>query len=198
MRECVTYVKHFFTETLPSHNTWWRHQMETFSALLAICAGNSPVPGEFPAQRPVTRSFDFFFDLRPDKRLSKQPWGWWFETSLWSLCRQCNKNVNLDHYLCFLQLLDRNKSWTNMNAYNLNMEASIGRLHTWNVSQHYITSHLTRCFLIVAHDACVYNLGHFSYRRIHSGWSVHRTLLVNDGPLIFASKRVFWCWTRVS
>ena len=38
--------------------TWWRHQMETFSALLAICAGNSPVPGEFPTQRPVTRSFD--------------------------------------------------------------------------------------------------------------------------------------------
>ena len=32
--------------------------METFSALLAICAGNSPVPGEFPSQRPVTRSFD--------------------------------------------------------------------------------------------------------------------------------------------
>ena len=38
---------------------WWRHQMETFSALLAICAGNSPVPGEFPAQRPVTWSFMF-------------------------------------------------------------------------------------------------------------------------------------------
>ena len=34
--------------------------METFSAVLAICAGNSPVPGEFPAQRPVTRSFDVF------------------------------------------------------------------------------------------------------------------------------------------
>ena len=46
--------------------------METFSALLAICAGNSPVPGEFPAQRPVTRSFDVYFDLRPNKRLSKQ------------------------------------------------------------------------------------------------------------------------------
>ena len=41
--------------------SWWRHQMETFSAFLAICAGNSPVPGEFPAQRPVTRSFDVFF-----------------------------------------------------------------------------------------------------------------------------------------
>ena len=47
-------------------------------------------PGEFPAQRPVTRSFDVFFDLRPNKRLSKQPWGWWFETSSWSLWRQCN------------------------------------------------------------------------------------------------------------
>ena len=44
--------------------SWWRHQMETFSALLALCAGNSPVTGEFPAQRPVTRSFDVFFDLR--------------------------------------------------------------------------------------------------------------------------------------
>ena len=41
------------------------------SALLAICAGNSPVPGEFPAQRPVTRSFDVFFDLRLNNRLSK-------------------------------------------------------------------------------------------------------------------------------
>ena len=49
--------------------------METFSALLALCAGNSPVSGEFPAQRPVTRSFDVFFDLRPNKQLSKQSWG---------------------------------------------------------------------------------------------------------------------------
>ena len=47
-------------------SSWWRHQTETFSALLAICAGNSPVPGEFPTQRPVTRSFDVYFDLRPN------------------------------------------------------------------------------------------------------------------------------------
>ena len=60
--------------------TWWRHQMETFSALLGICAGNSPASGEFPAQRPVTRSFDVFFDLRRIEQLNKQPWGWWFET----------------------------------------------------------------------------------------------------------------------
>ena len=40
------------------HNSWWRHQMETSTALLALCAGNSPVFGEFPSQRPVTRCFD--------------------------------------------------------------------------------------------------------------------------------------------
>ena len=69
---------------------WWRHQMETFSALLALCAGNSAVNGEFPTQRPVTWSFDVFFDLRVNKRLSKQSWGWWFETPESSLWRHCN------------------------------------------------------------------------------------------------------------
>ena len=51
--------------------SWWRHQVETFSALLAICAVNSPITGEFPAQRPVTRNFDVFFDLSLNKRLRK-------------------------------------------------------------------------------------------------------------------------------
>ena len=74
---------------------WWRHQMETFSALLAICAGNSPVPGEFLAHRPVTRSFDVYFDLSPNKRLSKQLWGWWFETQSRPLWRHCNGAVCL-------------------------------------------------------------------------------------------------------
>ena len=60
---------------------WWRHEMETFSALLAICVGNPPVPSEFPARRPVTRSFDVFFDMRLYQLLSKQSWGWWFETA---------------------------------------------------------------------------------------------------------------------
>ena len=46
--------------------------METFSASLAICAGNSPGTSEFPAQCPVTQSFDILFDLRLNKRLSKQ------------------------------------------------------------------------------------------------------------------------------
>ena len=49
--------------------------MEAISALQAICTGNSPVSGEFPAQRLVTRSVDVFFDLRLNKRLSKQWYG---------------------------------------------------------------------------------------------------------------------------
>ena len=73
-----------------NQQSWWRHQMETFSALQTIYAGKPPVPGEFPAQRPVTRMFDIFFDLRPNKRLSIQWWGWWIETPSRSLWRHCN------------------------------------------------------------------------------------------------------------
>ena len=47
-------------------------------------------PGDFPTQRQVTRSFDVYFDLRPNKRLSKQSWGWWFETLSYPLRRHCN------------------------------------------------------------------------------------------------------------
>ena len=78
------------------NHSWWRYQMETFSALLDICAGNSPVPGEFPTQRPVTRSFDVYFDLRPNKRVSKQLWGWWFETQshpLWRHVMSSHRNL---------------------------------------------------------------------------------------------------------
>ena len=46
---------------------WWRHQTKTFSALLSLCALKPSVTGEFPSQRPVTRGFDVFFDLRSSK-----------------------------------------------------------------------------------------------------------------------------------
>ena len=54
------------------------------------CAGNSPVTGDFPAQRPMMRSFDVFFDLRLNKRLSKQSRVWWFETPSRLLWRHCD------------------------------------------------------------------------------------------------------------
>ena len=82
--------------------------METFSALLALCAENSPASGEFPSQRPVTRSFDFSLICALNKRLSKHSRGWWFETpsrSLW-----CHRSELLYAWLsglmvhCFVQL----------------------------------------------------------------------------------------------
>ena len=84
----------------PITHAWWHPQMEKFSASLAICAGNSPVTGKFSAQRPVTRNFDVFFDLRLNKRLSKQSWGWWFETPLHSLWRHRNENL-ITSYNCW-------------------------------------------------------------------------------------------------
>ena len=62
----------------------------------------SPVPGEFLTQRPVTRSFDVFFDLRLNKRLSKQSWGWWFETLSRPLWRQCNVCIALKRYVGYI------------------------------------------------------------------------------------------------
>ena len=75
---------------------WWRHQMETSSTLLAPRAGNSPVTSEFPSQRPVTWSFDVFFDLRLNKRLSKQSRRRWFETPSRSLWHHCNAHFQRD------------------------------------------------------------------------------------------------------
>ena len=75
--------------------SWWRRPMATFSALLAICAGNSPVTGEFPAQRPLTQSFVVFFELRLNKRLSTQSWRWWFETPSRPLWRHCHAPISL-------------------------------------------------------------------------------------------------------
>ena len=59
----------------------WKKKIRVTSPLCGEFTG----PGEFPSQRPLKRNFDIFFNLRLNKRLSKQPWGWWFETlsSLW-------------------------------------------------------------------------------------------------------------------
>ena len=61
-----------------------------------VTAGNSLVTGEFPSHRPVTRSFDVFFDLRLKKLLSEQSICRWFETPSRSLLRHCNVVPNSD------------------------------------------------------------------------------------------------------
>ena len=68
----VNIISHFYLMMTSSNR-------QIFRVTGHLC-GNSPAPGEFPAQRPVTQSFVVFFDLHLNKLLSKQWWGWWFET----------------------------------------------------------------------------------------------------------------------
>ena len=85
--------------------------MKIFSALLAICAGHSPVTGEFPAQRPVTRGFDIYFDLLLNKRLSKQSWGWWFEMPSCPLCHYNDFYRRIQTYKVQLSFIVRIVAW---------------------------------------------------------------------------------------
>ena len=100
----LPYVRRKTThKTLTKHNELERLYSSIFCFMLMMTSSNGNIfrvtgplcgeftgPGEFPTQRPVTRSFGVFFDLRLNKRLSKQPWGWWFETPSWSLWHHCN------------------------------------------------------------------------------------------------------------
>ena len=77
--------------------TWWRHRMKASPALLALSEGNPPVAGALSWRWPLTPSFDVFFDLYPDKRLSKQSRCRWFETPSRSLWFHCNDMMLLWH-----------------------------------------------------------------------------------------------------
>ena len=121
--------------------------MEIFSALLPICVGNSPVIGEFPEQRPVTRSFNVFFDLHPNKRLSKQSWGWWFGTPSHPLWHHCNALTRwcrvMDICISKLTIISSDNSlspgrrqaiiWTN--AGTLLIGRTLGKKLQWNLNQ---------------------------------------------------------------
>ena len=88
----MTTIRHvyvIYTRTKSPRNMMTSSNGNIF-CVTGICAGNSPVNGEFPAQRTVRQSFDVFFDMHPNKRLSKQSWGWWFETPSHPLLHHCN------------------------------------------------------------------------------------------------------------
>ena len=93
----VITTTHFLFRLFNNAVTYWLNSTDMMTSsngnifrVSGLCMGNSPVTGEFPAQRPVTRSFDVFFDLCLNKELSKQSWGWWSETQSRSLWRQYN------------------------------------------------------------------------------------------------------------
>ena len=79
---------------------WWSMMTSSNGNIFRVTGhlcGEFTGPGEFPAQKPVTQSFDVFFDLRLNKRLSKQSWGWWSETLLSPLWRHRNANLLWKH-----------------------------------------------------------------------------------------------------
>ena len=92
------------TPTTEVLTTKWEPSLALLSVIMASSNGSIfriPGPlcgeftgnGEFPAQRPVTRSFHVFFDLRLNKWMSKQSRGWWFEMPSHSLWRHCNVSL---------------------------------------------------------------------------------------------------------
>ena len=99
----ITTLKHMQRKLHDRQNSdipdpWRHHQMETFSALLVFFfwgggGGDSPVTGEFLSLRPVTRSFELFFDMRLNKQLNEQSCGWWYKTPWYSLWRHCNDRI---------------------------------------------------------------------------------------------------------
>ena len=108
------YIKPILTKLKKTYSIGCLVHMQrrrTMMTLLTLCAGNSPVTGKFPVQMPVTRSFDAFFGLHLNKRLSKQSWGWWFETPYRSLWRHWNEyitNMNIE-----LKNVFQVSSWNN-------------------------------------------------------------------------------------
>ena len=138
--QCSLSTLHIFFHliyTQQSIKPWWRHQMETFSALLALCVGNSPVTGEFPSQRPVTRSFDVYFALHLNKRLSKQSCGWWFETPWRPLWRHCNGFCpNLGSFLWRFEQLSLRRFFIRcrLQPLSLSRNAIFSRLDFWTAS----------------------------------------------------------------
>ena len=105
-------------------------------------------------QRPVTRSFDIYFDLRPNKRLSKQRWGWWSETPSSPLWRHCNDSRSTEIYST--HAID---SFTDAGALAAGRELTLD--HNTLPKQLYIFEHNTQYVLI-----------HTPYTRIMVFWPI--------------------------
>ena len=166
--------------------------METFSALLALCAGNSPVTGEFPSQRPMTWSFGVAFDLRLNSRLSKQSWPRWFETPLLSLWRHCNTDGRQSD--CWPGLFPRQMSYNSAPSGVTRSSAVMVLLTLCDKTGHCLVSNVDRngSFLQTCHlhqiPEC--NIRYFAARQNNvtldygrGGGTVYQSVLINAGLL---------------
>ena len=182
--------------------SWWRQQMETFSALLAFCEGNSSVPGEFSAQRPVTRSFDVFFDLHRNKQISKQSRRWWFETLSGSLWRHCVSNcvnqslTRSDWVVALLVSLDHS-ILTNSGLILGLRPANERQRYFVNDVSHWLVASLESALSLMPH--AVFPLGTHLKQYTYPDSKVHRTnmgptwvLSAPDGPHVSPMNLAIW------
>ena len=114
--------------------------MGTFSASLAICAGNSPVTGEFPAHRPVTLSFEFFFDLRLNKPLSKK-------------CEAGDLRRNRTHndaIVMYCAAVSRESVWIYTSFFTRNITTDVfqSRVPYW-LEQHMLNAVIKGCIMLL-------------------------------------------------
>ena len=114
--------------------TWWRHQIEIFPCYWPF-AGNSPVTGEFPSQRQVTRSFDVFFDLRLNKRLSRHLRCRCFETSWRSWWRHCN-----DHLVLWFPIERQMGTKSGSTAFSVNIRTQVMACCLTTPSHYWLTN----------------------------------------------------------
>ena len=76
------YTKHFCEDKIsyPCPKPWYRHRMETVSALPVLSEGNPPVIGRFPSPRAINAGLDVIFDISRNKRWNEQSSRRWVET----------------------------------------------------------------------------------------------------------------------
>ena len=99
-------------------HTWWKSSNGSIFRVTGHLCREFTGARWIPAQRPLTRSFDVFFDPRLNKRLSKQSWGWWFKTLSRPLWRHC-----YDMAWCYHRWLFRR--WMTMKHQGQGLMASI-------------------------------------------------------------------------
>ena len=151
------------------YTTRWSHQMETFSAVLALCEGNPPVTGGFPSQRPVTLSFDVFLHLRLNKRLNEQSRRHWFETPSRLLWRHWHRLVNTEVTL-YEVVLEHSLNMCDIHICN----------HIWFKDTH--TNNREKCIRICIVALCDTYVAQFHYEELPSSCWILLIWFRNSSP----------------
>ena len=171
-------------------STRWRHQMETFSMLLAICEGNPPVTIGFHSRRPMTWNFEVFFDVCLNKRLRKISRHRWFEMpsrSLWCHCNAPSYFLNQCWHL--VNTILRNKlQWNLSNDYDKKQKQK--KNPTFSCKEMHLKISICKMSAILSWPQFVKSNHCWKYNISNSDNSIFRL-----GVILSRERRVFlWKW----